>query len=659
MAKMKSSISYMEPLKSMESKTVVGGVVSVDITPPPGMPTAGYSIFSKSCYGVRTKLKARVIYLKPSVGSPVAIVQCDLLSGSLLVHHLVSEIISKETDVDSSALAICGTHTHSGPGNYYENAMYNDKASNKKGLEPNYLEFCSKQIAKAVIKAYNQRQEVRIATGDTEIWGVTINRSYPPYLQNENIKGIKGSLNELKAINPTLSMIRIDGKDSLGKFSPIGIITTFSIHPNTNPAEIGMLYSGDITGFVERMVENQIMDRYSTEKLPVYAALNHAHGDCNANHIQTRVENFKDQQNIAKEISQHVMGLFESLDDKLKGGDITIGYRTEEIDLLKNKTVENISIDKRGFAGMSVPGGTNGRGRSTPFRKLPFFKEGRPRKIFTKGAQGVKHIAGGRLLQRAIIPAKVVPHEIIFQIIQIDDTLLIPLPWEVTQESGFRIEMAAQSIIKSRKKSKIKRSIVVNTSNGYAGYLTTREEYSLQFYEGGSNYYGPNTTGYISRQIAKVTENYINNGSGGRMFKTFRVNLPLRRYYPKMQLSTGKRQIEGEPEFHKKADFEESYWSIRWMDVAPSLINFHEPLIKIEVQEDNGKWKQLKIDFEIINDDGCQIAIIDLRKNIKDGMSIYESRWYNQIDDGRFFRFAVLERGDRDILYSQPFGKND
>ncbi len=143
MAKANILIPYQEPLESTEEKTLLAGVSSVDITPPPGMPAAGHSMFSCNCYGVRTKLKARVFYLKPEKDKPVALVQCDLLSGSLLVHHKVARMVAEKTDVDAAGLAICGTHTHSGPGNYFASIMYNNNASNKPGLEVNYLEFLS------------------------------------------------------------------------------------------------------------------------------------------------------------------------------------------------------------------------------------------------------------------------------------------------------------------------------------------------------------------------------------------------------------------------------------------------------------------------------------------------------------------------------------
>ena len=62
------------------------GAVSVDITPPPGMPMGGYSILANKGRGFRTRLKARVVYLNDGKGHSVALVQVDLPAGSLLLH---------------------------------------------------------------------------------------------------------------------------------------------------------------------------------------------------------------------------------------------------------------------------------------------------------------------------------------------------------------------------------------------------------------------------------------------------------------------------------------------------------------------------------------------------------------------------------------------
>ena len=653
MAKEKISIPYKKPLESEDSKTMLAGMATVDITPPPGMPASGYAIESCCCFGFRTKLKARIFYLKPKKGKPILLIQCDLLSGSLLLHHRVANLIAAETDVDAAGMAICGTHTHSGPGNFFESEMYNQNASNKPGLEKDYLDFCSRQMAEGAIRAYKERKPAKIATGSTDIWDVTVNRSLEPYLQNDNIKKLKDQPDALKAVNPQLHLIRIDCENSEGNYEPAGLFTNFSLHPNTCPVELGALYSGDITGFFTMIVEKELKEVYSTERKPVHGAANYNHGDCNANHDQNRVENFRDLRNMASKMADKTLELFYSLDNKLKNN-VKIKYRAREINLLKEREAGNITISERGYAGMSLPAGARGRGRTTLFDKIPyFFKPGRPKKLYKDNLQGAKRIIGGPF-QKLILPTAAMPHIFFLQLIQIHDTILIPLPWEVTQEIGRRIGKKAEEMALKEGLKGIKRSVVVDTSNGYFGYVTTPEEYSIQYYEGGSNLYGPNTGPYLAQLVGEEAAKMAGEDSGGWLFDSFEIELTAKSYYPPNLEETGERRAYKEPRFYAKPAEDESYWSFMWYDVAPAKIRFHEELVEIEVSDDGKKWSTLYDGSEPVNDEGPDIAVVYTRKLNRDKMGLYEARWFNPPEDKLYYRFKILPRANQQVFYSSP-----
>jgi len=91
-------ISIMQPevkrLAPADGPTA--GAVCIDITPPPGMPMGGYSILANKGKGFRTRLKARVVYLNDGKGHSIALVQTDLTSASLLLHHKVAETFRKK-----------------------------------------------------------------------------------------------------------------------------------------------------------------------------------------------------------------------------------------------------------------------------------------------------------------------------------------------------------------------------------------------------------------------------------------------------------------------------------------------------------------------------------------------------------------------------------
>jgi neutral ceramidase len=66
-------ISVRQPLAISlpASGTPTAGAVSVDITPPPGLPMGGYSILANRGQGFRTRLKSRVVYLNDGKGRSV------------------------------------------------------------------------------------------------------------------------------------------------------------------------------------------------------------------------------------------------------------------------------------------------------------------------------------------------------------------------------------------------------------------------------------------------------------------------------------------------------------------------------------------------------------------------------------------------------------
>lgn len=79
---------------------------------------------------------------------------------------------------------------------------------------------------------------------------------------------------------------------------------------------------------------------------------------------------------------------------------------------------------------------------------------------------------------------------------------IIGIPFEATTMAGRRLRRAFESIIKEDlKKPDIYEPIISGLSNAYSGYLTTREEYAIQRYEGASTHFGPNQLGGTIQQI--------------------------------------------------------------------------------------------------------------------------------------------------------------
>src|SRR5262249_46086709 len=132
---------------------LLAGASEVDITPPPGMPKAGYSSNAHDGNGFRTRLRARVLHLRAGCVS-LAIVHCDLLGGSAVLQHLIAQEIADRTDIPLAGLMVGATHTHAGPGQFLGTDFYNRFASNRGGFDPVWTQFLVTRIAGAAIDAF-------------------------------------------------------------------------------------------------------------------------------------------------------------------------------------------------------------------------------------------------------------------------------------------------------------------------------------------------------------------------------------------------------------------------------------------------------------------------------------------------------------------------
>jgi neutral ceramidase len=95
-------------------------------------------------------------------------------------------------------------------------------------------------------------------------------------------------------------------------------------------------------------------------------------------------------------------------------------------------------------------------------------------------------------------PRRFLPNVLPLQWVRIGPLLLLSLPGEPTTHAGRRIRQAAQTTLEALEQSGelapgLERVIAAGYSNGFAGYITTREEYSRQLYEGGHTLFGKYT----------------------------------------------------------------------------------------------------------------------------------------------------------------------
>ncbi len=656
-------ITVNQPTPAEVAKTGIAtaGAISVDVTPPPGMPMGGYSIMANSGKGFRTRLKARVVYLNDGEGHSVALVQTDLTAGSLLVQHQVVAAVAEKTGLKASDIVITASHSHSAPVNHFENDFYNKHMSSGQGLEEQFLEFASQRIADGIISAFENRRPAKVATGRKDIYGYNRNRSLDSYVLNDNVTDISLEDPEakFKAINPAMFMIRIDVEDDKGRYKPLAAFSSFSIHATalSVPVEV---YNSDLFAYAQKDLEWAIQRKYDTPWPVVHALTNGTQGDM-APALEDKGDNtfghfevnWKAAKKLGQGIGREAIELFESLSTELTS-DVEILTAARELNIRKNNTIDDIELCEDPAVGSPVAAGAYER--RTPFlAAIPFLKGGNIFSrgwIFTEGCHGNKSHLGFKYLQPFLEPTDSFPNTVLFQLIKINDTLVMPLPFEVTTEAGRRMAKRVSDEFSLFGKD-IKHAWVAGNANGYFGYTTTPEEYARQNYEGGHTLYGKYSTPYLTAQLGKLAKDMNTQNEVLELLPKWQYDIAVNEFYPEKISSTGKRISLTQPMIFKaEASNEENYIAFEWLDVGPSEIQLHLPLVKVEVLI-NEQWVEMRNAGEPINDDGYDLEI-RLLDDEDLGMGQYQARWYNPVAGG-LYRFVISPRGQQGELFSTNF----
>src|SRR6266705_1022555 len=197
------------------------GFARVDITPPPGVGLAGNGPEGAEARGIRLRLYARVLVLADGGGNRLALVVADLPLSSALLHRRVAELTRRTDGIGADRLVIAVTHTHAGPGHYFEAAGYNDQGSSVAGFDPVMVDSLTARIARAVHAAVADLRPARVAWGSRAVWGQTRIRSLPAILRNMPLPTAPpdapaGLPQEYGLVDPELAMLRVDLRDPAG-----------------------------------------------------------------------------------------------------------------------------------------------------------------------------------------------------------------------------------------------------------------------------------------------------------------------------------------------------------------------------------------------------------------------------------------------------------
>jgi len=556
-----SEIGALSPVpQTPENRVLEAGFGRVDITPPPGVGLAGNGPEGSLARGYRIRLYARVLVLSDSGGNRLALVVGDLALSSALLQRRVAEITGPSVGIGVDRLILAATHTHAGPSHYFEAAAYNEEGSSVFGYDPVMVDSLAGRIARAVVRAVADLKPARVAWGRRSVWGLTRIRSLPAMLRNiptpvAASDAPTGLLPEYRLVNPELAMLRVDQWDDASRsFRPLGAFSIFAMH-GTGNAPANDLLDADIHGIAERRVERHIEhlrgQGSDTGFVPrtFYLLANGAEGDvspawppqsrcalsaptiagviggpfersiwkwqdrtpANAAGCQHAARQAVDW--IGEQLGDSANALFDALGQSLSDqlplarAFLTVPLRDSAVAL---------GLCPEPAAGMATyAGADDAHTRVDGWRIFGLFdvglEQGAPNSN-QSGCHREKHLLVdgfvGDVANRAFVTKKL-PSYAQFSVLQIGDRVIGTIPGEPTTTVGRRMQEAM--LTAANGKHPTSEVLILGHTNGYLEYVTTPEEYTAQFYEGGSTLYGPHEAEVFTRVLTQLVNNLSSN----------------------------------------------------------------------------------------------------------------------------------------------------
>lgn len=439
----------------------------------------GYADPLQRSRGLHMRLWSRALYLKdPCSKTQTVMVIADL---GLIFGNLKTEVLKKLDRAypglfQSEELMISATHTHSGPGGYSAHALYNFTTL---GFDQDALENISEGIARSIIKAYQTQFEGRIEFHKGDLPAAQFNRSIEAYQQNPKEE------RDLYQSDVDSEMQMLVFKDQSGKER--GSWNWFPVHGVSLSAN-NKLLSGDNKGLAAYRLEKE----KSVDGIDFIAGFVQSHsGDVSPYAMNNQRDDFQRNEISGTKQFKKAKELFLSSGSKVEG---PLRVIERHYDLrnrsLKNQGQSGGAMRKTcdGTLGVTFAAGTeNGR-------PLKIFHEGTvygrdwPRWTFMSKEQDCQAekviLLPTGLMKPFAWTSNVAP----FQILQIGSLAVAAVPFEMTTMAGRRLKKA---LLAKLKHYGVEEIVISALANDYLHYVTTREEYSAQAYEGGSTLFGP------------------------------------------------------------------------------------------------------------------------------------------------------------------------
>jgi neutral ceramidase len=498
------------------------GTGIADITGPAaerGM--MGYASPFQQTGGIHMRLRARAFVLEEADSAKrLGFVSADLcMIGEAIKQAVVDRLAARLPGRFSHAnLILSATHTHAGPGGYIHHSLYNFSTF---GFDRANFDAIVHGIVEALVQADGNRRPgvVKIAAG--EVNGLTKNRSARAYALNPEEERARYTTDT----DNSMTVLRFEATDS----AELGMISWFAIH-GTSLDNGNQLISGDNSGLASHLFEHARASAGGGAFVAAFAQSNE--GDASPNIYGGRGDRGHDQfesmRMTAKRELEAAAALYESAS---QDSDTALDSRHAFVDMARI-TVEPAWTGRpapvttcTAAIGVSMLAGTeDGRGigwegiSRTWLRRLwgrvagqgflfwlmhpwrlhvlrTWWRMIRAEKAEPCQGEKVRAIPTGSF------DPPWTPDVLPLQVCRIGSLGIVAVPFECTTMAGRRIK---ETVLDRLRPAGVTRVVLAGLANAYAGYVTTREEYDHQDYEGASTHFGPWTLAAIQQETATL-----------------------------------------------------------------------------------------------------------------------------------------------------------
>ncbi len=397
---------------------------------------------------------------------------------------------------------ISATHTHAAPGGFWH---YGATSPMGGAFYKEYYDVIVNGISDSIAQAHADLRsaEILINTGIVENAGA--NRSVPAYMNNPESERAQYDANTDKEM--TLLKFTADGMN-------LGAINWFAVHPTAMTFD-NKLISGDQKGHASYLMES----KFGGNEDGFIAAF--AQSNCgdvtpnlNLNNTGPGENEFATTRIIAQRQVDTALEIFESATEKLAG---PIDYRQVFVDFVYRPVDKKFTGEEGSRTCPSAYGYAFAAGSTEDGGGHPMFKEGmliRSKLIdalvkqqfkVEEPSEECRECHGSKVILIATGETKPEPSYSQIQpmtLIRIGQLAIIVVPSEVTTMAGRRLRNTVAQILGDS----VEHVVLAGYCNSYAGYVTTKEEYDTQNYEGGHTLYGPWTLAAYQQEFARMAE---------------------------------------------------------------------------------------------------------------------------------------------------------